>query len=79
MPKPSDAALRRQLNAMKREQFPWMLEITKNAPQIAIIHLGQAFKNFGYVQNVVGFSRFLAQIALFGKPAQDWKGRSRRP
>ena len=46
LPKPSDAALRRQLNAMKREQFPWMLEITKNAPQMAIIHVGQAFKNF---------------------------------
>ncbi len=46
LPKPSDAALRRQLNAIKREQFPWMLEITKNAPQMAIIHLGQAFKNF---------------------------------
>ena len=24
-PKPSQAALRRQLNAIKREQFPWML------------------------------------------------------
>ena len=46
LPKPSDAALRRQLNAMKRERFPWMLEITKNAPQMAIIHVGQAFKNF---------------------------------
>ncbi|WP_171822773.1 RNA-guided endonuclease InsQ/TnpB family protein [Sulfobacillus thermosulfidooxidans] len=44
--KPSDPALRKQLNAMKREQFPWMLEVTKNAPQMAIIHLGQAFKNF---------------------------------
>ena len=45
-PKPSQAALRRQLNAIKREQFPWMLEVTKNAPQMAIIQLGQAFKNF---------------------------------
>lgn len=45
-PKPSQAALRRQLNAMKREQFPWMLEVTKNAPQMAIIQLGDAFKNF---------------------------------
>ena len=44
--KPSDAALRRQLNAIKRNEFPWMLEITKNAPQMAIRHLGQAFKNF---------------------------------
>ena len=28
LPKPSQAALRRQLNAVKREQFPWMLEVT---------------------------------------------------
>lgn len=46
LPKPSQAALRRQLNAIKREQFPWMLEVTKNAPQMAIIQLGDAFKNF---------------------------------
>jgi putative transposase len=46
MPKPSQKALRRQLNAIKREQFPWMLEVTKNAPQMAIIHLGKAFQNF---------------------------------
>ncbi|MCY0899620.1 MAG: transposase, partial [Firmicutes bacterium] len=46
LPKPSEATLRRQLNAIKREQFPWMLEVTKNAPQMAIIHLGQAFQNF---------------------------------
>ncbi|MBD3738992.1 MAG: IS200/IS605 family element transposase accessory protein TnpB, partial [Pseudomonas balearica] len=45
-PKPSQAALRRQLNASKREQFPWMLEVTKCAPQMAIIQLGEAFKNF---------------------------------
>lgn len=45
-PKPSQAALRRQLNAVKRAQFPWMLEVTKNAPQMAIIQLGEAFKNF---------------------------------
>jgi putative transposase len=46
LPKPTQAALRRQLNAIKREQFPWMLEVTKNAPQMAIIQLGQAFQNF---------------------------------
>lgn len=45
-PKPSQAALRRQLNTIKREQFPWMLEVTKCAPQMAIIQLGEAFKNF---------------------------------
>ncbi|WGZ95526.1 MAG: RNA-guided endonuclease TnpB family protein [Candidatus Thiothrix putei] len=45
-PKPNQMGLRRQLNAIKREQFPWMLEVTKNAPQMAIIQLGVAFKNF---------------------------------
>ena len=44
--KPTEAALRRQLNAIKRIQFPWMLKVTKNAPQMAIIQLGEAFKNF---------------------------------
>ncbi len=44
--KPSDPALRKQLDAIKGDQFPWMLEVTKNAPQIAIIHLGASFKNF---------------------------------
>lgn len=46
MSRPSEAALRRQLNAIKREQFPWMLEVTKNAPQMAIIQLGAGFKNY---------------------------------
>jgi len=44
--KPTQYSLRRQLNAIKRDQFPWMLEVTKNAPQMAIIQLGVAFKNF---------------------------------
>ena len=46
LPKPSEAALRRRLNSIKREQFPWMLEVTKNAPQMAIMQLGRAFENF---------------------------------
>ena len=45
-PKPNQMSLRRQLNSIKRDQFPWMLEVTKNAPQMAIIQLGSAFKNF---------------------------------
>jgi putative transposase len=44
--KPSEAALRKQLNTAKREQFPWMLEVTKVAPQQAIKNLGAAFKRF---------------------------------
>src|SRR3954465_13354434 len=44
--KPSEAALRKQLNAAKREHFPWMLEVTKVAPQQVIKNLGAAFKRF---------------------------------
>lgn len=50
---PNEASLRRQLNRIKRDQFPWMLEVTKCAPQMAIIHLGRAFENF-----FVGRSRY---------------------
>jgi putative transposase len=32
-PRPSEGALRRQLNAIKHEQFPWMSEVTKCALQ----------------------------------------------
>jgi putative transposase len=46
LPRPSEGALRKQLNSMKRECFAWMLEITKCAPQEAIISLGAAFRNF---------------------------------
>jgi putative transposase len=45
-PKPSQMALRRKLNRLKRREFPWMLEVTKCAPQLAIMQLGVAFKNF---------------------------------
>jgi putative transposase len=38
--------LRRQLNAVKSEQFAWMGAVTKNAPQQAIKNLGAAFKRF---------------------------------
>jgi putative transposase len=44
--KPSEAALRRQLNATKGSEWPWMSEVTKCAPQQAIKNLGQAFKRF---------------------------------
>ena len=44
--KPSEAALRRELNSIKAEQYPWMYASTKCAPQEAIRALGVAFKNF---------------------------------
>jgi putative transposase len=46
LPKPTQGGLRKQLNAIKHIEYPWMLEVTKNAPQMAIIQLGEAFKRF---------------------------------
>ncbi len=46
LPQPSDAGLRRQLNASKREDFPWMFDVTKCAAQEAIIDLGAGFRSF---------------------------------
>lgn len=43
---PNQGKLRKQLNAIKREQFPFMMEVTKCAPQIAIQQLGNAYKRF---------------------------------
>jgi putative transposase len=44
--KPNEAKLRRDLNALKKEQFPWMYEVSKCCPQQAIKDLGTAFKRF---------------------------------
>ncbi|GAN80713.1 helix-turn-helix domain-containing protein [Acidocella aminolytica] len=46
LPQPYDAGLRRQLNSRKREQFPWMFDVTKCAAQEGIIDLGGAFRAF---------------------------------
>ena len=52
-----EAALRRDLNAVKKEQFPWMLEVTKCAPQLAIRDgLARAFRN--YYAKRAGFPKF---------------------
>lgn len=44
--KPSEYALSRQLNAMKRVQYPWMMKVSSRSVGNAIINLGVAFKNF---------------------------------
>jgi putative transposase len=44
--KPTEAALRKQLNAIKAAEFPWMAEVTKCAPQVAIKNVGIAFQRF---------------------------------
>ncbi|MCL2153078.1 MAG: transposase [Oscillospiraceae bacterium] len=53
----NEAALRRELNAKKKERYPWMLEVTKCAPQLAIKDdLSSAFRNF--FEKRAGFPRF---------------------
>lgn len=44
--KPSAYGLKKQFNAMKRQAFPWITDVTKCAPEGAFIHLGKAFTNF---------------------------------
>ena len=44
--RPDEAALRRQLNSIKRQQFPWMLLVPKSVPQQAIKNCGAAFERF---------------------------------
>lgn len=54
--KVSEGQLRRELNAIKREEFPWMLEVTKCAPQLSIMALGEAFKRFN--EGISGHPKF---------------------
>ena len=42
--KPAEVALRRQLNALKREPYRWMFEVSQCAAQAAIIDLGVGFR-----------------------------------
>jgi putative transposase len=46
LPSPSEVPLRKKLNSLKRERFPWMFDVTKCAAQEAIIDLGASFKAF---------------------------------
>jgi putative transposase len=55
--KPNEAALRRQLNAIKREQFPWMGLVPKSVPQQAIKNCGAAFERFFKRQGPIRSSR----------------------
>lgn len=44
--KPNAYKLKKQFNAIKREEYPWILESPKDANQQAFSDLGTAFKNF---------------------------------
>ena len=44
--KPNVFELKKELNAIKGEQFPWMYDVTKCAPEAALADLGTAFTNW---------------------------------
>jgi putative transposase len=44
--KPSALELKKQFNAIRKEQFPWSYEVSKCAVEGAFMDLGAAFKNF---------------------------------
>lgn len=44
--KPSAYNLKQQFNAIRREQFPWSYDVSKNAVDTGFLNLDAAFKNF---------------------------------
>ena len=44
--KVSALSLKKEFNSIKREEFPWITEVTKCAPEQAFVNLDKAFKNF---------------------------------
>lgn len=62
--KPSWTKVTKNLRAVQDEQFPWMREVTKLAPEVALQNLGNAFSRFfaslkpDYQGPRVGFPQF---------------------
>ena len=68
--KPSAYKLKKQFNAIKREQFPWCYWVTKNAADTGFLRLDAAFKNF--------FRRCKSGDAKKGYPRFKSKRRSKK-
>ena len=67
--KPNAIQLHRELNARKKEEFPWMYEVSKCAMQESLRDLDKAFKNFfrGCKQaKKVGFPKFKSKSKGIG-------------
>jgi putative transposase len=67
--KPSAAGLKLLWNAIRRDQFPWSLEVTKCAGALAILDLGVAFDNFFDLKKPKGERHF--RYPRFKKKTQD--------
>ncbi len=64
---PTAISLHKELNALKKTDFPWMYEVSKCSPQEALRNLEKAFKNFfnnvkkkkqGKLQGKLGYPKF---------------------
>lgn len=67
--KPNAMQLHRELNARKKEEFPWMYEVSKCAMQESLRDLEKAFKNFfrGYKESKkIGFPKFKSKSKGIG-------------
>src|SRR5215207_7417189 len=62
--KPSAMKLKKQFNAIKGKEFPWVYDVTKCAVEGAFVDLGKAFTNFFEgiaVGRKIGFPKFKAK------------------
>src|SRR5580700_277676 len=66
--RPSEVSLRRQLNALKREPYPWMFDVTKCAAQEAVIDLGAAFRGFFAKRGAYPRFKKRAFVTAFARP-----------
>ncbi len=75
-------AQHRELNALKKTEFPWMYEVSKCAPQEALRDLDRAFQNFfrgrkeGRKVGISRASRRRAWTTVSGSPEpfRSWTG-----
>jgi putative transposase len=44
--KPNEGQMRKDINAIKRQEFPWMMDVPKSVVQQSIMSLGTAYQNF---------------------------------
>jgi putative transposase len=71
--KPSEVALRKRLNAIKRAAFPWMSQVPKTVVQHAIKNLGVAYRNF--FEDCAKAKRGARKANQIRKPCFKKKGR----
>ena len=70
---PSQGKINKLFNAIKREKFPFVLEVTKCAPQIAIKQLGEAYKRFFKGENKYPQFRKKGERDRFGLSNDQFK------